>query len=150
MGISRILVAVDGSESGYRAANTAIKFAKDYRAELSVLRVVTAPTALTPAANRSGACAIVKEFYDCAQKEAEDYVGSIVDEARSSGVSSARGEVVKAISSAASAIVDKANSEGVDLIVIGTRGLDRPKRLLLGSVPSGVVADADSQVLVVR
>jgi nucleotide-binding universal stress UspA family protein len=45
---------------------------------------------------------------------------------------------------------EKAKSEGADMIVIGTRGLDRPKRLILGSVSSGVVASSEIQVLVVR
>ncbi|HVB12522.1 MAG TPA: MFS transporter, partial [Nitrososphaerales archaeon] len=137
--INRILVAVDGSENGHRAAQTALKLAEDYDAELVILRVVTAPTALTPTMQRSGASAIIKQFYDYAQKDATDYVDGLVAEAKNLGVRS-RGEVVRANSSPVSAITDKAKSEGVDLIVIGTRGLDRPKRLFLGSVSSGVVA----------
>jgi nucleotide-binding universal stress UspA family protein len=150
MEIRKIMVAVDGSENGYRAAQTAIKLAKDYHAELVVLRVVTVPTALTPAGNRAGGSAILKEFYDYADKDAKDYVDRLANEAKSLGVPLAKGEVVRAESSPASAISDKAKNEGVDLIVIGTRGLDRPKRLLLGSVSSGVVANSSSQVLVVK
>jgi nucleotide-binding universal stress UspA family protein len=47
-------------------------------------------------------------------------------------------------------LAEKAEREGADMIVIGTRGLDRPKRLMLGSVSSGVVASSEIQVLVVR
>ncbi|MHB2036861.1 MAG: universal stress protein [Nitrososphaerales archaeon] len=147
--INRILVAVDGSENGHRAAQTAIKLAEDYNAEIVILRVVTAPTALTPTMQRAAASAIIKQFYDYAQKDATEYVDGLVAEAKNLGVRS-RGEVVRANSSPVSAITDKAKSEGVDLIVIGTRGLDRPKRLFLGSVSSGVVANSDIQVLVVR
>ena len=150
MEIHKILVAVDGSENGYRAAQTAIKLSRDYGAELIVLRVVTAPTAITPSVTRSGASTIIKEFYDFAQKDAEEYVAGIADEAISSGVSSARGEVVRAVSSPASTISDRAKTSGADLIVIGTRGLDQPRRLVLGSVSSGVVAESDMQVLVVK
>jgi nucleotide-binding universal stress UspA family protein len=150
MEIRKIMVAVDGSENGYRAAQTAIKLAKDYHAELVVLRVVTVPTALTPAGNRAGGSAILKEFYDFADKDAKDYVERLAGEAKSQGISLAKGEIVRAESSPATAITEKAKSEGIDLIVIGTRGLDRPKRLLLGSVSSGVVANSSSQVLVVK
>jgi EmrB/QacA subfamily drug resistance transporter len=150
MEINRILVAVDGSENGYRAAQSAMKLAKDYGSELIVLRVVTAPTALTPTANRSGGSLILKQFYDFAQKDADDYVAGVVNEAKKVEVSSARGEVIRASASPASTITDRARTERVDLIVIGTRGLGRPKRILLGSVSSGVVANSDSQVLVVK
>jgi EmrB/QacA subfamily drug resistance transporter len=148
--VQKILVAVDGSKNGYRAAETAMKFAKDYRAELIVLRVITAPAQLTPTSQRAGTSSILKEFYDYAQKDAEDYVASLAAEAKSMGVPSAKGEVVRADSSPASAITERAKSEGVDLIVIGSRGLDRPKRVLVGSVSSGVVADSDVRVLVVK
>ena len=77
MEIRKIMVAVDGSENGGRAAQTAMKLAKDYRAELVILRVVTAPTALTPAGNRTGGSAILKEFYDYAEKDAKDYVDNL-------------------------------------------------------------------------
>jgi EmrB/QacA subfamily drug resistance transporter len=150
MGIRKVLAAVDGSENGYRAAQTAIKLAKDYRAELVVLRVVTAPTALMPAMQRGETSAIIRQFYDYALKDATNYTDSLVREAKSLGVSSARGEVVRAPSSPASAITERAKSEGVDIIVIGTRGLDRPRRLFLGSVSAGVVASSEIQVLVVR
>ena len=150
MTIRKILVAVDGSENGYRAAQTAVKLAKDYRAELVVLRVVTAPTLLTPATGRSQTATIISQFYEYAQKDATVYVDGLVKEAKSLGVSIVRGEVVRAQSSPASVIAEKANGEGADMIVIGTRGLDRPKRLILGSVSSGVVASSEIQVLVVR
>ena len=150
MEIRKIMVAVDGSDNGYRAAETAIKLAKDYHAELIVLRVVTVPTALTPAGNRAGGSVILKEFYDYAEKDAKDYVDRLANEAKSAGVPIAKGEIIRAESSPASAITGKAKNERVDLIVIGSRGLDRPKRLLLGSVSSGVVADSSSQVLVVK
>jgi EmrB/QacA subfamily drug resistance transporter len=149
MRIGKILVAVDGSENGRRAAETAIKLAKDYHAELAFLRVVTAPNVLTPTV-RAGGASIIKEFYDFAEKDARDYVDSLVNEAKNNGVLSAKGEVDRIASSPAAAIVDRANSEKVDLIVIGTRGLDKPKRFVLGSVSSAVVSDADSEVLVVK
>ena len=105
---------------------------------------------MTPAGNRTGGSAILKEFYDYAEKDAKDYVDNLAREAKSRGVLSATGEVIRAESAPASAITDGAKSENIDLIVIGTRGLDRPKRLLLGSVSSGVVANSSSQVLVVK
>jgi len=48
------------------------------------------------------------------------------------------------------AIVDLAETRNVDLIVIGTRGQTGFKKLLTGSVSSGVLGLAHCSVLVVR
>ena len=45
-------------------------------------------------------------------------------------------------------IIDVANSSGVDLIALGSRGLGRLKRFLLGSVSSNVAKYADCSVLI--
>ena len=49
-----------------------------------------------------------------------------------------------------SAIVDYAERENVDLIVVGTRGRTGFKKMLLGSVASDVVTYAHCLVLVVK
>jgi nucleotide-binding universal stress UspA family protein len=150
--LKRIVVAVDGSAYGNRAASTAIKFGKDYRAELVVVRVVQTPTALTPSSPRAGGAgsAILKEYYDSGEKDAEAYVNSVVARAKLAGLTNARGEVLRTAGSPSEAITSMAKTEGADLIVIGTRGLGRPGRFFLGSVSSGVVAKAEMTVLVVK
>jgi nucleotide-binding universal stress UspA family protein len=49
-----------------------------------------------------------------------------------------------------SAIINYAESEGVDLIVMGTRGRSSFKRILLGSVAAGVLSYAHCPVMTVR
>jgi nucleotide-binding universal stress UspA family protein len=61
-----------------------------------------------------------------------------------------RTEIIDSAKSAYTAIVDYADKENVDLIVIGTRGKTGLKRALLGSVASGVVTYATCPVLVVK
>jgi len=152
LAMNKILVAVDGSENGERAARTAIGFARDYHAELDVLRVVQSPSAVTPSSPRAGGSGsgILKERYDSAEKEAEAYVNSVVGEAKSAGVSVAGGTVVRGSGPPANAIVETAKKEGADLIVIGTRGQGASGRFLQGSVSAGVVAHSDVTVVVVR
>ena len=48
------------------------------------------------------------------------------------------------------AIVDAANAEGADMIVVGSHGRGRVGRLVLGSVSDHVVRHADAPVLIVR
>jgi EmrB/QacA subfamily drug resistance transporter len=152
LAMNKILVAVDGSENGERAARTAIGFARDYHAELDVLRVVQSPSAVTPSSPRAGGSGsgILKERYDSAEKEAEAYVNSVVGEAKSAGVAVAGGTVVRGSGPPANAIVETAKKEGADLIVIGTRGQGASGRFLQGSVSAGVVAHSEVTVVVVR
>jgi nucleotide-binding universal stress UspA family protein len=62
----------------------------------------------------------------------------------------ATGIIQKYSFSVVDTIVDQASKYDVDLIVIGTRGLTGFKKLLVGSVSSGVLNDARCSVLIVR
>jgi nucleotide-binding universal stress UspA family protein len=61
-----------------------------------------------------------------------------------------RREIIVNSRSLVGAIVDYAEHKGIDLIVIGSRGLSGFKKLLLGSVASGIVTYAHCPVLVVK
>ena len=50
----------------------------------------------------------------------------------------------------ADAILDVAEEEGADLIVVGNKGMTGAKRFLLGSVPNKVSHHAPSSVLIIR
>ena len=152
MALNKILVAVDGSENGDRAARTAISFAKDYSAQLDVLCVVQTLSSVPPMTPRAGDAesTILRERLEHAEKEAETYVNSVVAEAKNAGVSLAVGTVVRASGSPAIAITETAKREGADLIVVGTRGLGASGRILQGSVSAGVVANSNVTVVVVR
>jgi EmrB/QacA subfamily drug resistance transporter len=152
LAMNKILVAVDGSENGARAARYAIGLARDYNSELDVLRVIQSPSSMTPSSPRAAGSGsgVLKERLDYAEKEAEAYVNSVVGEAKSAGVSVAGGTVVRASGPPANAITETAKKEGADMIVIGTRGQSASGRLLQGSVSAGVVANSDVTVVVVR
>jgi nucleotide-binding universal stress UspA family protein len=121
--ISLILVPVDGSVSAEKSARVALDLALKYRAKIVALSIVASPGfALTGPA---GAPADLTEYY----KE---------------GTTGARQ------ASTVGAIVEFAEKEKVDLIVMGTRGLGGFKKLLLGSVSNGVVSHAPCSVLIVR
>jgi nucleotide-binding universal stress UspA family protein len=47
-------------------------------------------------------------------------------------------------------VLQEADKIGADLVVVGSRGARGLRRMLLGSVARGVVAEAESSVLVVR
>jgi nucleotide-binding universal stress UspA family protein len=58
--------------------------------------------------------------------------------------------VLKNALSVVKSITDYADQREADLIVVGTRGLGGFKRLLMGSVSSGVVIHGRTSVLVAR
>jgi len=150
----RILVAVDGSESSKRAANVAIDIAEKYKAELHVIHTISPPTSRVaysfpsitlPAPSQ----AVIDAYYLEAKKLGTAIVHDMVARAEKQGVK-AKPEVTEAVSSVVETIVDHATNDKVDLVVIGSRGLGGFKKLLLGSVSSGVVTHASCPVLVVR
>ncbi len=61
-----------------------------------------------------------------------------------------RTEIVDTQLSVESAIVEYAEEQNADLIVMGTRGLSGFKRLLLGSVALGVATYSTCPVLVIK
>jgi nucleotide-binding universal stress UspA family protein len=59
-------------------------------------------------------------------------------------------EIVEGAKSAATTIMEYAESENIDLIIIGSRGRTSFKKLLLGSVSSDIIKNAHCAVLVIR
>lgn len=150
---TRILVAVDGSESSSRAAKTAVRLAKRNEAELIVLSVVPRPTyAITPIPT-TGSPSLptigFPDYYAYASKAAEQWVDEVVSLAKRQDVKVTK-RVLKGATSVVEAITNYSVAQNVDLTVVGTKGSGGFKRLLLGSVSSGVVNHAASSVLVVR
>lgn len=141
----RILVPVDGSENSKRALKVAAEIGERYESELVVLNVTTEHT-FTPPASNTGA-----QYSERVERDAKRIVEEAVKLAEEEGKVTVRGKVVWAANiGVVGQIVESANEEKADLIVVGTRGLGEFKRLVLGSVSSGIVAHAPCRVLVER
>jgi len=151
----RILVAVDGSESSFRAARVAARLAKRNEADLLVVSVIQRParpfmptqsmTMISLGIDVDG----LQGYYKYASKEAQEWIDKVGSIATALGVK-VRKSVLKGATSVVRSLTDYASSQAVDLIVVGRKGSGGFKRLLLGSVSSGVVNHAASSVLVVR
>jgi nucleotide-binding universal stress UspA family protein len=142
-----ILVPVDDSESAEKSARIAFELARSYNAKVVVLSVVAAPG--FSFSGPAGAPIDLTEYYKLGTTEAGRAVEKAVKIAKESGLD-ARGEVIEPVSSTVGAIVEFAEKEKADLIVMGTRGLGGFRKLLLGSVSTGVVSHAPCSVLIVR
>ena len=142
---SKILVAIDGSENSMIAADFAIEIAKRNDAELVALHVSHVPSTelyLTPPKQ-------YKEFIKKYDQDFEGWVGKISKKAKERQVK-AKADVIKDAPNVVAAIVDYADKKNINLIVVGTRGRSGFKKLLLGSVATGIVMYASCPVMVIK
>jgi nucleotide-binding universal stress UspA family protein len=136
--ISTVLLATDLSMASDQATSHAIDLAASIDARLLVVNVID------PNANVSGGRG---SRIDQLRADREPRLLEVVESARAWGVETTyllwTGEPGRSIVAAAEA-------ERADMIVVGTRGLARAGRWLLGSVSDHVVHHANCPVLVVR
>jgi len=146
--LKRILVAVDGSENATRAARAAIALAKKFNAELIVCHVIPTP-AFSAQAVFTVPGDTMRGYYEVSRTEGNRIVGEVVKLAETNGVK-ASSTIRDNVFSVVECIVKLAEDMNIDLIVTGTRGLGSFKKLLVGSVSSGVINHSKSSVLLVR
>lgn len=151
MPIRRILVAVDGSKPSIDASAHAIDMAKRLDAELTAIYVVSPDIrysyledAITP--RLPGA---LKDIMMIAMQRGGKHVDKVKQKAMEKNVR-VKTDVIIGISSIVKEIVEYAEKNKIEMIVIGSRGISGIKKMLLGSVASGVVTYAHCPVLVVK
>ena len=146
MSIRKILVALDGSNPSFNASTYAIDFAKRYDAELIVLSIVSPiPYSQIEYANIGR----MKEIETIEKEKSEQYIDKVKQKAIENKVT-VKTEVLVKYTSVVKEIVEYAENNKVDMIVIGSRGMAGFKKLLLGSVANGVVTYSHCPVLVVK
>ena len=142
-----IVVGTDGSET----AKTAVRYAIDLARQLSArLQVVSAYEPVPDSRLRNEKVEVPKDLQWMVNPREDVLIllEEAADEARTAGVPS--GETFARQGDAADAILDVAEEQRSDLIVVGNKGMTGAKRFLLGSVPNKVSHHAPCSVLVVR
>lgn len=137
--MKRIVVGFDGSEHSRKALERAADFAGG-----AVVAVVCSADVSRLVRDPAGGVSPIDpadaEARSAALAEARKYL-------EERGV---EGVYIEGIGHPADVVVQEAEESGADLIVVGTRGLNAAKRLVLGSVSTNVVHNAPCDVLVVR
>jgi nucleotide-binding universal stress UspA family protein len=142
---SKILLAIDGSEPSMAAADYAISVAKKYGSDLIALHVIPLGTSvLGPPPHL-----IVPHLIEM-KKEAQGYLDKIKQKAseNENGIQ-LKTELITS-PSIIDGILSFVEKEKIDLIVVGTKGRSGLKKLLLGSVASGIVTYAHCPVMIIR
>ena len=147
---SKILVPIDGSPSSWAAAIYAADLAKIYDSNITLLSVV--PSQIRHG-DSSGVFGMVTPHHlSQYKKEAEKWFNQIFDDIKEKkfDMNKIRTDVITTPMSIVGAIVDYAEKESADIIILGKSGSTGFKKILLGSTASGVVTYAHCNVLVVK
>jgi nucleotide-binding universal stress UspA family protein len=149
---TKILLAVDGSKEAALAANTAAEIASISGSELHVVHVGESPLHLLDGYDPFSYSYMDAETIQTIVQEAESEARKTLDEQvrhiEGAGATVTRSYLRQGRPD--KEIVDLAERIGAGLIVMGSRGLGRMKRALMGSVSKSVVCHIHCPVLVVR
>jgi nucleotide-binding universal stress UspA family protein len=132
-----ILVPTDGSDGVEPAIERALDLAEQYDATVHALYAVEAVPGMDHGA---------EQLIGALQAEGERATTDVADRARERGLAV---ETAVRVDSPHRAILDYADENGVDLVVMGTHGRTGLDRVLLGSVAEKVVRLAPVPVLTV-
>jgi ubiquinone biosynthesis protein len=131
--VRRVLVATDRSVTAERAVRFAAEMASRYEAELLVLQVIVPST-------ETGSTQATRASY--AAKDLELYVQDLA-----SGRARAR---VVVDDDPSAAIVEAADEDLSDVVVVGNAGMSGRKEFLLGNVPNRVSHNVRCTVVIVN
>jgi nucleotide-binding universal stress UspA family protein len=146
--IHTILVATDASPSSNKAIDTAADLAAKYGASLRLLHVIRQMQLPVELRNMAEVEKLVGSRAEVMSFVASKILADAEARAKSFGVTDVHTESIEG--EPATTIIDHANQHGVDLIVMGTRGLGTVKSMMLGSVSRKVSNLSGINCLIVR
>lgn len=144
MQIGKILVPYDGSEYSKRAFSYALDLAKKYNSEMVVVSCILVQDQLSEAS--------VLEEENLQLQKQRDVVAKFLSilELESEEARVRHKEVILKTPSVIDALLSYAESNHIDMIIVGSRGLGGFKKLLLGSVASALAQYSKYPVLIVK
>jgi len=134
----KIVVGTDGSGTAARAVSHAAELAKRTGAELLVVSVYRAPSDAAPPLANPNETPGIEVAHGLLEDVSKRYGQEITL------------RTVPREGKPADALLDVAEEEGADVIIVGSRGMSGAKRFVLGSVPNTVSHHAPCHVLIVH
>jgi nucleotide-binding universal stress UspA family protein len=144
---SKIVVAVDGSESSNKVYDTAAQLAKLSNGKLIIVHVVVPPLPLGGGLfypDISGIDKILIDLKEAGKRLLQNYSEKSTNEYKIAV------EAILTQGYPPDAIIREADSKGADLIVVGSRGFSGAKQFFVGSVPNSVLHHSSIPVLLVK
>jgi nucleotide-binding universal stress UspA family protein len=146
MPFSRIVVAVDGSESSNKVYDVAAQLTKLSNGKLIIVHVVIPPQPVGDLFY-TDAYSIDKlriDLEEAGNRLLQNYSEKSINEYKIPV------ETILAQGYPPDAIIREANAKGADLIVVGSRGFSGAKHFFIGSVPNSVLHHSTVPVLLVK
>lgn len=152
---SRVLVAIDGSTSSMHTIDCAISIAMKNNSQLVILYVIDVYKYPYLPSSIILAPTFGSEKYLEERNEVEEQMNKIKEKYKQKTKNNIdskelKTEIVEGTKSAATTIIEYAESENIDLIIIGSRGRTSFKKLLLGNVSFDIIKNAHCAVLIIR
>ena len=145
LAVSKVLVGIDGSDHSFRAPQYALEISKKYVAKLIAVTVT-----YMPAKSRMSQQEAIEVGAGLSEMDkAKTWFESFTQSARENKID-LKTELVNSQRPVDYVILEYAEKEGIDLIVIGTRGRSGLSKIVLGSVASRIVTYSHFPVLVVK
>lgn len=147
--ITRMLVAIDGSESATKALDYALSLAEKCEAEVQIVSVVPPVESFMPRLSLTAPPIHYSLFIGEVEKRLQTVLFDALTEAKEK-----RPNIPLSIrllkGRPADTIVQTAQEEGFDIIVVGSRGLSGLNEVVLGSVSDRIADLATCPVLIVK
>ena len=149
----KILIAIDGSEKSMKAAEYAIdNIAINQKANVQLIAVTVIELVKLNLSTFIAAPTFGLEDLEGKRKQAKEWLSNIENliQQKDKNIEFKSYVLEDPTLRVSSIIINHAESENVNLIVVGNRGRKGFKRMLLGSVASDIVTYAHCPVLVVK
>jgi len=145
LAVSKVLVGIDGSDHSFRAAQYALEISKKYVAKLIAVTVT-----YMPAKSRMSQQEAIEVGAGLSEMDkAKTWFESFTQSARENKID-LKTELVNSRRPVDYVILEYAEKEGIDLIVIGTRGRSGLSKIVLGIVASRILPYSHFPILVVK
>lgn len=140
-GYHKILVAIDGSSQSYQALQEAVELAEHHQALLKIVYVLNDKLANIPVQVNS------KVIYQTVQEHSDHVIEEVQTRMADQKVTY---EILRLTGTPKKEIVNFSKENDIDLLLIGSTGLDALDRFILGSTTQYVVNHATCNLIVVK
>jgi nucleotide-binding universal stress UspA family protein len=143
--VKKILAAIDRSKYKEKIIAYAISLGKAWGAEVTAIHVIDPGRGVPGGRVKEQE----KQREEEAERPAEDLLSEAELEAKKEGIDLRR-EIVEESDTVEKAIIDYAEKNNIDVILIGTTGMSAAEEIFLGGVANNVIHHAHCPVFAIR
>ncbi|MGM0845694.1 MAG: universal stress protein [Bacillota bacterium] len=136
---NKILLAIDGSKHSIRSAEHAVELAKKFNSLLNVVYVIDGDTSKYDVLHNASKFEI--------EKKRKDKIQPVLEMLENEGIGH---ELHFLHGEPGPSIIDFANEQQQDCVILGSRGLNNLQTMILGSVSHKVAKHVKCPVLIVK